>query len=116
MIPQGPDGHRRPAGHATLHRFHLRTIFTHDAMAAPHLMPGKNKVTLTVANPEAVKADPVVLIYRYKEAPDWKDEKVIERTITQCPFTFAADLPETAKLPQMQDLTLRCGTLLWVPQ
>jgi len=78
-------------------------------MAAPHLMPGKNKVTFTVANP-------VVLIYRYKEAPDWKDEKVIERTITQSPFTSAADLPETAKLPQMQDLTLRCGTLLWVPQ
>ena len=28
---------------------------------------------------------------------------------------FAVELPETAKLPQMQDMTLRCGKLSWVP-
>lgn len=103
-------------GKATLERFHLKTIFTHNAMAAPHLMPGKNRVTLTVANPDAIQANPVTLVYRYKEAPDWKTEKTVERTIAESPFTFTLDLPETAKLPQMQDLTLRCGKLYWTPQ
>jgi hypothetical protein len=103
-------------GKATLDHFHLQTVFTHNAMAAPHLMPGKNQITLTVANSRAVKADPLTLVYRYKEAPDWKVEKVIEKTASQCPLTFAVDLPETAKLPQMQDLTLRCGRLSWAPK
>lgn len=102
-------------GKATLHRLHLKTVFTHNAMAAPHLMPGKNRVTLTVANPEAVKPNPLTLIYRYSEAPDWKNEKVVEKTIAECPCTFDVALPETDKLPQMQDLTLRCGSLHWVP-
>ncbi len=102
-------------GKATLERLHVKTVFTHNAMAAPHLMPGKNGVTVTVANPEALKASPLTVVYRYKEAPDWKDEKTVEKTASESPFTFALELPETAKLPQMQDLTLRCGKLHWVP-
>ncbi len=101
-------------GKAALHRFHLRTVFVHNAMAAPHLMPGRNNVTLTVA--DAAKADALALIYRYADAPAWKDVKVIERSATRYPLTFVADLPETKKLPQMRDLTLRCGTLNWTPK
>jgi len=84
-------------------------------MAAPHLMPGRNRVTVNVANPPAVKAQPLTVVYRYKEAPGWTDLKVIEKQVPRCPFTFDAELPETAKLPQMQDLTIRCGQLNWVP-
>lgn len=103
-------------GKAVLHHFHLKTVFVHNAMAAPHLMPGTNRVTLTAADPGALKAERITLIYRYKAAPAWTELKVIERRIPACPFTFAVDLPETEKLPQMQDLTLRCGRLSWVPQ
>ncbi len=103
------------SGKARLKRLYLKTIFVHNAMAAPHLMPGKNKVTVTVANPEALKLQPMTVVYRYKEAPNWTELKVIERKVTSSPFTFQVDLPETEKLPQMQDLTLRYGKLAWVP-
>ena len=103
-------------GKAALTRFHLKTIFTHNAMASPHLAPGKNNVTVTVANPAALKAEPLTVIYRYKDAPNWSRLFEVEvQAFTTSPFTFEAKLPETKKLPQMQDLTIRCGKLNWVP-
>jgi hypothetical protein len=104
-------------GKATLNRFLLQTYFTHNAMAAPHLMPGKNKVTVTVANPEDLDKAALTIRYRYKEAPDWKGEmKTIERRVTGSPFAFEAVIPESKKLPQMIDLTLRSGELAWRPR
>lgn len=103
-------------GNAKLNNFYLRTIFTHNAMSAPHLMPGKNNITLSVGNPDVLKKSPVTVVYRYKEAPKWSDEKIIEKTIDTAPFSFEAVLPETDKLPQMTDLTLRNGKLAWYPE
>ncbi len=104
-------------GRAVLKRFHLKTIFTHNAMASPHLMPGRNKVTVTVAKPGALKDEPLTVIYRYKDAPNWSGTiKTIQKRVTESPFSFEAALPETKKLPQMQDLTIRCGRLHWVPE
>jgi hypothetical protein len=103
-------------GKATLAHFNLKTIFWHNAMAAPQLMPGKNRVTLAVANPDALKAEPLTVVYRYKDAPNWSGAvQTVEKTAGAAPFTFDVDLPQTEKLPQMQDLTLRCGTLAWAP-
>ncbi len=113
-------------GKAVLKRFYLSTVFTHNAMAAPHLMPGKNNVTLTVANPETLKTAPLTVSYRYKEAPAntakpldstaWTGEiKTITKQAGASPFKFTVELPQTEKLPQMQDLTLRCGELAWRP-
>lgn len=98
-------------GNAKLNNLHIKTVFTHNAMAAPHLMPGKNRIT--VAAEEA--KGPLTLVYRYKEAPNWVNEKTIEKEITKLPFTFDVKLPQTEKLPQMQDLTLRSGKLSWEP-
>ncbi len=104
-------------GRAVLKRFHLKTIFTHNAMASPHLMPGRNEVTVAVANPAALKDEPLTVIYRYKDAPNWSGPvKTIEKAVTGSPFSFQVELPETKKLPQMQDLTIRCGRLHWVPE
>jgi len=103
-------------GAAELHRFHLRTIFVHNAMAAPHLMPGANRVTVTAADSTETSGEALTLIYRYKAAPGWTDMKVVERPIERYPTSFGVKLPQTDKLPQMQDLTLRCGTLHWVPK
>lgn len=103
-------------GKAVLNKFLLQTYFTHNAMAAPHLMPGKNKITVTVANSDTLKKDVLKLSYRYKDAPDWRGEtRTIEKEVTASPFTFDADLPESEKLPQMLELTLRNGALAWVP-
>ncbi|KPK83693.1 MAG: hypothetical protein AMJ81_07615 [Phycisphaerae bacterium SM23_33] len=103
-------------GKAALKRFHLKTIFTHNAMASPHLMPGRNKVAVTVADPQALKAEPLTVMYRYKDAADWTGPiRTVEKAVPTSPFTFEVALPETEKLPQMQDLTLRCGELHWEP-
>ena len=104
-------------GDAQLKKFHLRTIFTHNAMASPHLMPGKNKVTVNVANARSLRGGQLTVIYRYKSAPKWDGEAVsVSKAVTTSPFTFNIDLPKTDKLPQMQDLTLRSGKLHWVPE
>ena len=103
-------------GKAVLRRFHLRTAFVHNATAAPHLMPGRNRVTVTADRDAGARAEGLTLVYRYAAAPGWTERKVIEKTATSFPFTFAVDLPETKKLPQMRDLTLRCGALHWVPK
>lgn len=103
-------------GNAKLNNFYLRTIFTHNAMSAPHLMPGKNNITLSVGNPEVLKNSPITVVYRYKDAPKWSEEKTIEKVIDAAPFTFEAVLPESEKLPQMTDLTLRNGKINWFPQ
>jgi len=103
-------------GKTVLHHFYLRTAFQYNAMAVPHLMPGKNKVTVEVGNGDALKTAPVTLVYRYREAPKWSDENKIEKTISESPFSFEETLPDTGeKIPQMLDLTLRCGTLAWTP-
>ena len=105
----------KPAGKASVKRLHLKTVFTHNAMAAPHLMPGANRVTLTVADASALSTSPLTVIYRYKDAPNWTDEKIVEKTARTSPFTFQVDVPETKKLPQMQEVTIRNGTPAWIP-
>ena len=113
-------------GKAVLKHFYLSTVFTHNAMAAPHLMPGKNQVKVTVAKEETLKASPLTVAYRYREAPAeatklldstaWTgDIKTVSKQVDKSPFTFEVALPDTAKLPQMQDLTFRCGELAWRP-
>ncbi len=103
-------------GKAVLNHFYLRTWFTHNAMAAPHLMPGKNKIALAVKNADALSKHPITIVYNYKEAPAWSELKTIEKKAEAMPFTFEAELPETQKLPQMQDLTIRCGQIAWMPK
>jgi len=101
---------------STLNNIYLRTWFQHNAMAAPHLMPGKNNVTVEVAGGDGLKTAPLTLVYRYRDAPDWDGPvKTVERRIARSAETFAVTLPQTDKLPQMRDLTLRYGQLAWTP-
>ncbi|MEX1098070.1 MAG: hypothetical protein WED34_18655 [Planctomycetales bacterium] len=103
--------------HTALRRQHLKTWFQHNAMAAPHLMPGKNRVTVEVAEEAGLKAAPLTVVYRYKDAPKWDGAvKSVEQTVTKNGQSFDVALPETDKLPQMQDLTIRYGALAWRPE
>ncbi|MBI3830825.1 MAG: hypothetical protein HY291_14990 [Planctomycetes bacterium] len=104
-------------GTAVLNHYLLQTYFTHNAMAAPHLMPGKNQVTVSVAKADTLAGADLKVLYRYREAPGWNGEiKTLEKEIKSNPFTFEAALPEGEKLPQMLDLTLRSGTLAWTAE
>src|SRR5207249_596551 len=101
-------------GQAVLHKMHLRSWFQHNAMAAPHLMPGANVVTVAVADDKALQDAPLVVIYRYRDAAKWDGPvKALEHRVTKSGETFRVELPQTEKLPQMRDLTLRYGKLAW---
>lgn len=103
-------------GKAVLNHYLLQTWFTHNAMAAPHLMPGHNGVTVSAANPEALAAADLRAVYRYRDAPAWNGEiKSVEQKVAKSPLTYDMTLPETTKLPQMVDLTLRNGQPAWMP-
>lgn len=102
------------SGSAQLTKMYLRTVFQHNAMSAPHLMPGKNVVTVSTKTPDNV--DHLTLTYRYKDAPSWGQMQVLEKKIDKSPYTFTVELPETEKLPQMHDLTLKNGQLNWFPE
>ncbi|PCJ56914.1 MAG: hypothetical protein COA79_17400 [Planctomycetota bacterium] len=101
-------------GNATLKNIYVRTVFVHNAMSAPHLMPGNNKITIATKVADLSNSK-LKVIYRYKEAPAWDNEKVIEKEITSSPTTFEVKLADTKKLPQMQDLTMRNGKINWMP-
>jgi hypothetical protein len=103
-------------GEASLKNMNLKTVFSHNAMAAPQLMPGKNEVTVTAANGEQLAETPLTVIYRYKKAPNWVDLVKVEKKIEKSPESFTVELAETEKLPQMQDLTLRVGEIDWRPE
>jgi len=104
-------------GQAVLNHYLLQTWFTHNAMAAPHLMPGANQVTVAVSNPDSLAASDLRLTYRYREAPAWTgDIKSIEQKITKSPFTYTVTMPATEKLPQMVDLALSNGQPVWMPE
>lgn len=104
----------RLAGKTALNKMHLRTWFVHNAMAAPHLMPGKNSVVVDVANEAALQVAPLTLVYRYRDAPKWTGPlQTVERAIAKSGESLAIDLPQSDKLPQMRDVTLRYGRLGW---
>ncbi|NQT36451.1 MAG: hypothetical protein HQ581_03125 [Planctomycetes bacterium] len=101
---------------SVLKNMYLRTWFQHNAMAAPHLMSGENNVTVDVANEDALKAAPLTLVYRYRDAPNWDGPvKTVEQRIARSAETFSVPLPKADKLPRMRDLTLRYGQLAWTP-
>ena len=104
------------AGGSVLHRMYLRTGFQWNAQSGPNLMPGRNQCTFTADNAEALKSTPVTIRYRYRQAPAWSEEVVVEKRAATSPFAYDITLPETGdKLPQMLDLTMTYGTLAWVP-
>ena len=75
-------------------------------------------VELKAAGPDdkALQTAPLTVVYRYREAPKWDGPiKVVEQQVTKNGETFRVDVPQTEKLPQMRDLTLRYGKLAWNP-
>jgi len=103
-------------GQAVLKRLHVRSWFQHNAMAAPHLMPGANVVKVAVADDTVLRDTPLVVIYRYREAGKGDSPiKVLEHRVRKNGDMFRVELPQTDKLPQMRDLTLRYGKLAWNP-
>ncbi len=66
----------------------VSTIFGHNMYAGPYLVPGTNKVTVTVDNPEALAKRKLVITYKYADGKGWKDEHTVRKVITKSPTVF----------------------------
>ena len=93
----------------------LTSVLQHNQEALPYLAPGRNKVTVTVANPELLSLYRLVVTYAY--CPGWRDQTpeeicrrgaeiarahyatwvetpvVVQRTIDRVPYEFEVVVP-----------------------
>jgi len=96
----------------------IESIVQHNQEALPYLAPGTNNVTVTVANPEALKGKRLVVTYAYcpgfrNRTPgeildrgaelfrahyaQWADKPVVVReVVARSPFTFQIEVPTPA--------------------
>jgi hypothetical protein len=88
---------------ARVGQIELVTIFQHNMYALPQLMPGRNEVTVTAAQPATLKNTPFVLEYAWDE-PDVPGRLHVERRmIDRSPYTFDVTVPGP-DLPRMRHL------------
>jgi len=73
--------------------------------AGPHLVPGKNKVTITVDNPEELASQKLFVIYKYADGEGWKDEHTVEKAIEKSPTEFEIEV-QGPKHPRMKSVRL----------
>ena len=90
-------------GAARLRSALLSTIFAHNSYSGPYLVPGLNKVTVTVDNPEELAKGKLVVIYKYQDGKDWKDEHVVEKVIDRSPTEFEIQV-KGPKHPRMRSV------------
>jgi hypothetical protein len=90
------------AGSARLSGLTVATIFQHNMYALPQLMPGRNEVRLTVANPADLGKTRLFLEYAWQQ--DGETVSVHHR-IDRSPFTFTVTVPGV-DFPRMRHLAL----------
>ncbi len=88
-------------GAARLHVLHVSTIFGHNMYAGPYLVPGENRVTVTVDNPKELTRHNLVVTYNYCDGRDLKDEHTVRKIITKSPATFTINV-KGPKHPRMR--------------
>jgi len=88
-------------GSARVSSLELSTVFMHNMFAGPYLVPGTNRVTVTVDNPEALAKHPVTLTYQYADGELWKDEHSVEKVVERSPTEFSIEV-QGPKHPRMR--------------
>lgn len=98
-----------------LERLELTNVVQHNQEALPYLAPGRNKITVTVANPDLLKRYRLVVTYAYQPGSryrtpeemyqrdaeiarahyaEWSEKPiVVQRTIDRVPYTFEIVVP-----------------------
>jgi len=87
---------------ASLGDVELITVFQHNMYALPQLMPGKNRVRVAVANPEALEKTRLLVEYAWDQ--DGKTRK-LRRRVQKSPTEFVIEVPGK-ELPRMRHLSL----------
>ena len=98
------------AGAEALEGFRAVGAFHHNYMVLPALLKGRNKVSLRLANPDGLAADPLHVTYVFDQVGD--DRKIYrhERTMTFLPERLVHEV-DTGKRhwPLMREIRVRCG-------
>ncbi|KPK84335.1 MAG: hypothetical protein AMJ81_05890 [Phycisphaerae bacterium SM23_33] len=90
----------------------LRAVgaFHHNFMVLPALLKGKNTVSVRLANPEALAANPLHVTYVYDQVGAGRQVWRHERTMTFSPRQLTAKLDTGQKhWPLMREIRIRCG-------
>jgi hypothetical protein len=107
----------KSAADVGLEKLYLNTVFQHNMMAVPPLLPGKNKVTIESKVVKDKLLSHFEVAYAYQEGPEWDSAPIKEKKwqVSTALAEFEAELPEYHKLKQhrMLSLTYRCGKLAW---
>jgi hypothetical protein len=89
---------------AAIHRLRQSTTFQHNMYSQPQLMPGRNEVTVTADNPDALVDGRLVAEIVWQQ--QGKTHRV-RRTIDQSPFRFVVNVAGARdELPRMKWITL----------
>jgi len=87
---------------AGLHGIKVEAVFQHNMFARPFLGPGRNEITVRLANPETLKADPFTVTYVWQEDGQ---ERTHTQRITESPMTYTINVGGAA-MPRMVRLDL----------
>ena len=90
---------------AGLNSLAIRAVFQHNMFARPHLVPGRNRVTVSVANPEVLPRVAFDVTYAWREGRATRSHA--ER-IPGSPTTFTIRVGGKA-LPRMLRLEMKVG-------
>jgi hypothetical protein len=93
-------------GSVALAPVRLRTIFQENIYALPGLVPGKNTVNVSAAEPVKLAGNRLVVTYEWAEGEGWKTEKSVTRSFTELPAKFEVEVAGP-KMPRMKRLVVR---------
>jgi hypothetical protein len=83
----------------------VSTVFMHNMFAGPYLVPGNNKVTVTVEDPKALDGRRLTVIYKFADGEGWKDEHTVEKVVDKSPTDFEIEV-KGPKHPKMRSVRL----------
>ncbi|KKN14736.1 hypothetical protein LCGC14_0993180, partial [marine sediment metagenome] len=103
-----------------LKKLTVNEIVVHNRCAQPHLMPGRNEITVTLADPEVLKTSRLLVTYVYAEGTkkpgakprhpfdgrgyQWGKDKTVRKEVTKTPYRFTIDVAGDTP-PRMKSLT-----------
>ena len=92
-------------GGARVKALDVSTVFMHNMFAGPYLVPGKNKVTVTVEDPKVLEGQQLKLTYKYADGAGWKDEHIVEKVVDKSPTEVEIEV-KGPKHPRMRSVGL----------
>jgi hypothetical protein len=83
----------------------VKSTFVVNFQSLPHLVPGKNAVTV-IADTTALKDATLLVTYEWDEGENWKDGKTDKKELTALPASYTLDVAGP-KMPRMKRLVMK---------